>query len=120
MGPTGPAGATGPQGLTGPAGATGPQGATGPRASTFVCNTTIAETMLVAVSSGIRERAGVACTGVLATDILEIYPTSLPSGYAVHHAIPTGANTFRATISQPGLAIGASYSIPVAVYSVNR
>ena len=76
--------------------------------------------MLAAVSSGIRERAGVTCTGVLATDILEVYPTTLPSGYAVHHAIPTAANTFRATISQPGIAIGASYSIPVAVYAVNR
>ncbi len=75
--------------------------------------------MLLAVSSGIRERAGVACAGVLVTDILEIYPTSLPAGYAVHHAIPTAAGTFRATISQPGLAVGASYSIPVAVYRVN-
>lgn len=75
--------------------------------------------MLLAISSGIRERAGVSCTGVLTTDILEIYPTSLPTGYAVHHAIPTAANTFRATISQPGLTLGASYSIPVAVYRVN-
>lgn len=75
--------------------------------------------MLLAVSSGIRERAGVTCAGVLTTDILEIYPTSLPSGYAVHHAIPTAANTFRATISQPGLTLGGSYSIPVTVYRVN-
>lgn len=70
--------------------------------------------------SGIRERSGVACSGVLASDILEIYPTSLPTGFAVHHAIPTAANTFRATLSMPALAVGASYSIPVAVYSVNR
>lgn len=61
-----------------------------------------------------------ACTGVLTTDILEIYPTTLPTGFAVHHAIPTAANTFRATISAPALAIGATYSIPVAVYAVNR
>ncbi|WP_060845913.1 hypothetical protein [Methylobacterium aquaticum] len=76
--------------------------------------------MLAAVSSGIRERAGVTCMGLLSTDILEVYPTTLPSGYAVHHAIPTAANTFRATISQPGIALGATYSIPVAVYAVNR
>jgi hypothetical protein len=48
-----------------------------------------------------------------------VYPTTLPTGFAVHHAIPTAANTFRATISGPALAIGASYSIPVAVYRVS-
>lgn len=118
-GATGPTGASGPQGLTG---AQGPQGPTGPRASTFVCNATIAETMLAAVSSGIRTVSGIACAGVLATDLLEVYPTvpvTFPAGYAVHHALPTTANQFKAVISQPGLALGASYSIPVAVYRVN-
>ena len=131
MGPTGPAGATGPQGLTGPAGATGPQGATGaqgatgptgPKASAFICSATIGETMLAAVSSGIRTVSGIACTGVLATDVLVVYPTApgtFPAGYAVHHALPTAAGQFKAVISQPGLALGASYSIPVAVYRVN-
>lgn len=125
MGPTGPAGATGPQGLTGPAGATGPQGATGaagPKASAFICSATIGETMLAAVSSGIRTVSGIACTGLLATDVLEVYPTApgtFPAGYAVHHALPTAAGQFKAVISQPGLALGASYSIPVAVYRVN-
>lgn len=132
-GPVGPAGPAGPKGDTGlagsagatgpqgPVGATGPQGPTGPKTSTFVCNATIGETILVALTvSGIRERAGITCPGVLATDILEIYPTSLPSGYAVHHAIPTAVNTFRATLSMPALAVGASYSIPVAIYAVNR
>jgi hypothetical protein len=79
--------------------------------------------MLVSVSSGVRSKAGVTCSGVLTTDVLEVYPTapaSLPDGYAVHHALPTAANTFRAVLSVPQLGVGASYSIPVAVYAVNR
>ncbi len=79
--------------------------------------------MLISVSSGIRSKAGITCSGVLTTDVLEVYPTNsagLPEGYAVHHALPTAANTFRAVLSVPALGIGASYSIPVAVYAVNR
>lgn len=89
----------------------------------FVCNATIGETMLISVSSGIRSKTGITCSGVLTTDVLEVYPTTsagLPEGYAVHHALPTAANTFRAVLSVPALGIGASYSIPVAVYAVNR
>lgn len=140
-GPTGPAGkdgvagAAGPKGdagLSGAPGATGPQGPVGPagpKASTFVCNATITETALLAISSGIRIAPATACAGVLTTDVLIAYPTSLASlqgvggvsnGVAVHHAIPTAANTFRAVIQAPALALGASYSIPVAVYAVNR
>ncbi len=85
-----------------------------------MCNATITETIALAVTlAGIRERAGVACAGVLTTDILEVYPTALPTGFAVHHVIPTAANTIRATISGPALAIGTAYSIPVAIYRVN-
>ncbi|WP_342152327.1 hypothetical protein [Methylorubrum sp. SB2] len=50
-------------------------------------------------------------------------PTSsaaLLAGYAVHHAFPTAANTLRVVLQVPALAIGASYSIPVAIYAVNR
>ncbi|MDV2987013.1 UNVERIFIED_CONTAM: hypothetical protein Q9R58_22140 [Methylobacteriaceae bacterium AG10] len=69
------------------------------------------------------------CAGVLTTDVLVAYPTSIASltgalgvsnGIAIHHAIPTAANTFRAVINAPAMALGASYSIPVAVYAVNR
>ena len=79
--------------------------------------------MLISVSPGIRSKAGITCSGVLTTDVLEVYPTApgtFPDGYAVHHALPTAANTFKAVLSVPQLGIGATYSIPVAVYSVNR
>lgn len=125
-GDTGPAGPAGATGATGPA---GPQGPAGPKSLTFVCNATITETALLAISSGTRITPATTCSGVLATDVLLAFPTGLASlqavggasnGIALHHAIPTAANTFRAVIQAPTLAIGASYSIPVAVYAVNR
>lgn len=107
----------------------GAAGPVGPKAAIFVCNATITETALLAISSGIRIAPATTCAGVLTTDILIAYPTSLASlqgvggvsnGIAVHHAIPTAANTFRAVLQAPALALGGSYSIPVAVYAVNR
>ncbi|MFH6783601.1 MULTISPECIES: hypothetical protein [Methylobacterium] len=85
--------------------------------------------MLLAVSAGIRVSPAATCAGALTTDILEVYPTSLASltdgtgaskGLAVHHLFPTAAGQVKAVLSAPALAIGASYSIPVAVYAVNR
>ncbi|MBP1179974.1 hypothetical protein [Methylobacterium sp. PvR107] len=60
---------------------------------------------------------------MLTTDVLEVYPTApgtFPDGYAVHHALPTAANTMKVVLSVPAIGIGGSYSIPVAVYAVNR
>lgn len=128
-GAQGVAGATGAQGPKGDTGATGATGPAGPKSLTFVCNATISETALLAISSGTRITPATTCSGVLATDVLLAFPTGLASlqavggvsnGIALHHAIPTAANTFRAVIQAPALAIGASYSIPVAVYAVNR
>lgn len=59
----------------------------------------------------------------LTTDHIIILPTapaSLGAGYAVHHAFPTAANTLRVVLQAPALAVLGSYSIPVAVYAVNR
>lgn len=139
-GAPGPQGDPGPKGapgasITGPKGDTGAQGnpgPTGPKSSVFVCNATITETVALAVSAGIRVTPEIACTGVLTTDILEVYPTSLTglstqvlgapvsNGTAVHHAIPTAAGKFRGVVSIPAIALGNSYSIPVAVYAVGR
>ncbi len=126
VGPAGPKGDTGAKGDQGPQGQQGP---VGPKASTFVCNTTITETLLLAVSAGIRVSPSATCAGVLTTDILEVYPTSFASltdangaskGLAVHHLFPTAAGQVKAILSMPALALGASYSIPVAIYAINR
>ena len=110
----------------------GPAGPVGPKGSTFIGIATITETAVVAILAGTRVTPEIACQGVLASDILEAYPTSLAgisttagsnvisNGVAVHHAIPTGANKFRAVVSVPAIALGASYSIPVAVFALNR
>lgn len=128
-GDKGDTGSKGETGATGAQGPVGPQGPAGPKSSTFVCNATIAETVALAISAGTRITPAVACQGVLTTDVLVAYPTSIASltnalgnsnGIAIHHAIPTAANTFRAVINAPALAALASYSIPVAVYAVNR
>lgn len=118
-GPVGPAGAQGQAGAKGETGAQGPVG----KGLTLLCNTTVSETVIVALSAGIRTRDGVACPGVLATDLLVVIPTAGAAalqGYAIHHAFPTAANTLRVILAVPALAVAASYSIPVAVYAVNR
>ncbi|MGA4552368.1 hypothetical protein [Methylorubrum aminovorans] len=57
----------------------------------------------------------------LPTDISRLQGLGgVSNGIALHHAIPTAANTFRAVVQTPALTLGASYSIPVAVYAVNR
>lgn len=83
---------------------------------------TVGETALVALSSGIRILTNISAPGVLATDRLEIYPTS-PStfpggGYAIHHALPSAKDQIRVVLSAPALGVGVSYSIPCAVYRV--
>lgn len=134
-GDTGAAGKDGAQGMPGPIGPKGDTGATGPagpKVATFVCNATITETVALAVSAGLRLSPEISCAGALATDILEVYPTGLAglsttvlgqvvsNGTAVHHAIPTTVGKFRAVVSLPAISLGATYSIPVAVYAVNR
>lgn len=121
VGATGAVGPAGPKGDKGDVGATGP---VGPKAAIFVCNTTVAESFtLLGVSAGIRARDGVSCPGALTTDQLIPIPTNstaMVNGYAVHHVFPTAANTLRVILQVPAITIGGSYSIPVAVYAVNR
>ncbi len=124
QGPKGDAGPAGAQGPQGPVGATGAQGPAGPKAAIFICNTTVSESFtLLGVSAGIRARDGVSCPGALVTDQLLPIPTNsaaMTNGYAVHHAFPTAANTLRVILQVPAITIGGSYSIPVAIYAVNR
>ncbi len=70
-----------------------------------------------------KSKTGVACAGALTTDILEVYPTapgSMLEGVAIHHALPTAANTLRLVYSVPSVTLLTNLSIPVAVYAVNR
>ncbi len=71
----------------------------------------------------LRSFPGISCPGVQTTDLLEIYPANaaaLPSGWALHHALPTAAGIMTAVTNTPVISVATTYSIPVAVYSVNR
>ncbi len=70
-----------------------------------------------------RSIPGISCPGVQTTDLLEIYPANaaaLPSGWALHHALPTAAGVMTVVTNTPLISVATSYSIPVAVYAVNR
>jgi hypothetical protein len=119
-GQQGSTGSTGPGGAAGPAGATGATGPAGPKASQFVCATTLTDLQVAGANLTVKEKSGVACSGVLTTDILEVYPTTLPVGVAVHHALPSGANALRVVYMLPAVTLLTNYSIPLSVYAVNR
>jgi hypothetical protein len=119
-GQQGATGATGPSGAAGPTGATGTTGPAGPKASQFVCTTTLTDAQIAGASLTVKEKSGIACTGVLTTDILEVYPTTLPVGVAVHHALPSAANALRVVYMLPAVTLLTNYSIPLSVYAVNR
>ena len=90
---------------------------------TFIGNVNVGETTLLALSSGIRTLTNLTVTGVKTTDRLEIYPTSpttFPANYAIHHALAVAADKINVVLSVPALGVGVSYSIPCAVYAVNR
>lgn len=81
-------------------------------------NVTISETALVALSAGVRNVV-VACSGVLAGDIVTITPLTAPAGYMVGAAVATANNQLTVQLTAPLLAIGASYSI-VCKVAVHR
>lgn len=98
------------------------KGDQGPPGSTFVGTATVTETALILISSGQRKVTNITVTpaqgqAVAAGDLLMIIPTTEPAtGYAIDNVFATGANKITATVQTPGLAIGASYSIPVRLY----
>ncbi|SFL18475.1 hypothetical protein [Methylorubrum salsuginis] len=78
---------------------------------------------MLQVAAGVRSFTGIACAGALTTDLLEIYPASaaaLPTGWALHHALPTAANTLTVVANVPVVSVAANFAIPVVVYAVNR
>lgn len=87
------------------------QGAPG---ATTLGTITVAETIAVAIGSGVRRvtLTTPAAWGVVAGQNLIAFPASVPaSTYAVHDVIATAANTISVAVSTPALAVLASYSI---------
>lgn len=120
MGAQGPAGATGAAStVPGPQGPAGSAGSTGPSGSTLLGAVTVSETLLVSLSLGTK-RMTKALVGVMTTDKLLAVPNGLPtSGCEVVNAYPASAGNVSIGYIVPALGVGATYSIPVAVYRMN-
>lgn len=134
VGPTGPIGPKGDTGAKGdkgdkgdrgdfgPVGAigpTGPQGPAGTPGNTLIGAATISETMLLALSAGVRSLS-VAVPGVVPGGNYVLFRTA--TGTANVGILDTAcftAGTLEVRLQVPALAIGASYSIPVRIVRLN-
>jgi hypothetical protein len=106
------------KGPKGDKGDKGDPGAAGSSGAVLVGTATISQTAAVAISAGIRA-INVTVSGVVTGANYLLFPTAaLPTGYALHGAVPTAANTLQITLSAPLLAIGASYSIQCRVVRI--
>lgn len=124
-GPKGETGAQGPAGAkgdTGAQGAAGPQGSTGPAGSpslTFLGNLNVTDTALLSLSLGMKRKT-FTLSGVTASDRLIFAPTAAPTtGCEVVNVYPAGNNQISVGYFTPALGIGASFSMPIAVYKVS-
>lgn len=85
---------------------------------TFVGNVTVSETLLISLSLGMK-RMALTLSGVASGDRLLAVPAGAPSvGCEVVNAYPAGANSVSIGYYVPALGIGATYTIPVAVYKI--
>lgn len=120
-GTNGKDGAPGTPGTNGKDGVNGKDGAAGAPGSTPLGTITVAETIAVAIGSGVRRvvLTTPAAWGVVAGQNLMAFPTAVPSSaYAVHDVIATGPNTISVAVSTPALAVLASYSITCRIVRV--
>lgn len=84
----------------------------------FIGTLNVAETLLVALAVGMKRKT-FALAGVGASDRLHLVPTGAPtSGCEAVNAYPAGAGNVSVGYYTPLLSIGASYSLPVAIYRI--
>jgi len=81
--------------------------------------TTIAETIGLAVSLGVR-RYSLAMTGAAVGDRLIVTLTGVPTNGSVQDIYVSAANTVNVGVLVPTLALGAQVSVPIAVYKVSQ
>lgn len=86
----------------------------------LVGNVTANETMLLSASAGVR-RLSVTLAGITTADNGKLFVTlngAPSSGCELFNAYATAANTLSVGIMTPNLGLGASYSLPLAIYRV--
>jgi len=87
-----------------------------PNGSTFLTNTTVSQTAVIALLGGVRKVTITGVTGVLAGDRVLLTPTgTTPAGYALADVIATANNTLEVNFTAPALDLGQSFSIPCKV-----
>lgn len=122
-GDKGDQGIQGIQGVKGDTGAKGDQGPAGTPAPTsgrleLVGTLNFNETLLVSLAVGMKRRT-VALAGVGASDRLTFIATGAPTaGCEVINVYPASAGNISVGYYTPLLGIGASYSMPIAVYRI--
>lgn len=84
----------------------------------FIADVPFSETLLLSLSLGMKRRV-VAVAGVLATDRLVFAPTAIPTaGCEVINVQPSGAGNVSVGYYTPLLGLGATYSLPFALYRI--
>lgn len=119
-GDKGDQGIQGVQGVKGDTGSQGPAGTPAPTAGRMELIGTLnfSETLLVSLAVGMKRRT-VALPGVGASDRLTFVATGAPTtGCEVINVYPASAGNISVGYYTPLLGIGASYSMPIAVYRI--
>lgn len=122
-GDKGDQGPQGIQGIKGDTGAKGDQGPAGTSAPTngrleLIGTLNFSETLLVGLAVGMKRRT-VALSGVTTSDRLVFVPTAAPTvGCEVINVYPASAGNISVGYYTPLLSVGASYSMPIAVYRI--
>lgn len=84
----------------------------------LVGTATVSETMLVSLSLGVARRS-ITMSGVNTSDRLIAILTGQPTaGCELFNVYPTAANTLSVGLLLPALGIGATFSVPIAVYRI--
>lgn len=84
----------------------------------FIGTLNVTETLLVSLAVGMKRKT-FSLAGVGAGDRLHLVPTGAPtSGCEAVNAYPAGAGSVSVGYYTPLLGIGASYSLPVAIYRI--
>lgn len=84
----------------------------------FVGNVTVTETTLLALGLGMK-RMALALTGITASDRLLFVPIGVPTaGCEAVNVYASAPNQVAVSYFTPALGLGASYSIPIAVYRI--
>lgn len=85
---------------------------------TLVGTATISETMLVSLALGVVRKTAT-ITGVATSDKLIAILNGAPTaGCELFNVYPTAANTVSVGLLLPALGVGATYSVPIAVYRI--